>query len=90
MISSGNSYSNLSVQGPAFAYNAIVVGNLDDKNTVNTADDEIESGSCYEESSGTNRPDLVAPGTDITFGVLSDSGTSFAAPYVTATIAQLC
>lgn len=81
---------NYYVEAPAFSYNAIVVGSIDDKNTVNTSDDTLDSDSCYIESSGTNRPDLVAPGSAIAFGEFNETGTSFAAPFVTATIAQLC
>ena len=92
VVTSGN-YSHTSsynLMAPAFSYNAIVVGSIDDKNTVNTADDVLDPESCYIESSGTNRPDLVAPGSAIAFGEFSETGTSFAAPFVTATIAQLC
>lgn len=87
---SGNDGNRHLISSPAFSYNSIVVGNLDDKGTINTNDDVLSTASSYVENNGTNRPDLVAPGTQIRFGELCEDGTSFAAPIVTATIAQLC
>ena len=95
------------------AYNAITVGAIDDQNTTSYTDDEFLGDSSWSESigtqepSGTNKPDLVAPGvniiTDIKITEDNDndgideigndyiaSGTSFAAPHVTAVVAQLC
>lgn len=87
--SAGNNGGNIT--SPGLAYNIITVGNLNDNNSSAQADDEIRSTSSYiEPSNHTNKPDLVAPGTNIATAVDTDSGTSFAAPHVTAIIAQLC
>lgn len=96
--SAGNKdkYGNMQITSPGMAYNIITVGNIDDKNTLATSDDQIASDSRYVENSElTNKPDLVAPGTNISTAVpiineWDDDGTSFAAPHVTAVIAQLC
>ncbi|MBR0447775.1 MAG: S8 family serine peptidase [Clostridia bacterium] len=101
------------ISSPGMAYNAITVGAINDQNTTSYTDDEFLDGSSWNESigtqepSGTNKPDLVAPGvniiTDIRITEDNDndgvneignyyvaSGTSFAAPHVTAVVAQLC
>lgn len=78
--------------------------NTKDSNDDNS-DDSLATFSCYEEAVSsengetlhpTNKPDLVAPGFDINTAAYTGSnvniksGTSFAAPHVTAVIAQLC
>ncbi len=79
------------ITSPGMAYNVITVGAINDNNTANHYDDHIYSDSCYREDSGlTNKPDLMAPGENIATAAGSDSGTSYAAPHVTATVAQLC
>ena len=88
------------VSSPGLSYNAIVVGNLNDNNTLSYEDDNIWDSSNYLERAAngitpTNKPDLVAPGTNINTAVniqLDDqkTGTSYSAPHVTAIIAQLC
>lgn len=88
--SAGNSGSS-GVTSGGMAYNAITVGNIDDKNTLSLQDDTLRSTSSYS----TNilyayKPDLCAPGTNIITSIGSSSGTSFAAPHVAATIALLC
>lgn len=90
---------------PALACNVITVGNVDDNNTLGQSDDALNYSSCYIEHSGNNKPDLVAPGTDIRYGAITYirveiapgivqnspcTGTSFAAPQVTGIVAQLC
>lgn len=91
------------VSHPALAYNVIAVGNLDDKNTTSLVSDVLAATSCYDEikvaSSVTppNKPDLVAPGENISTSSFHNvsgffqpvSGTSFAAPHVTGIVAQL-
>lgn len=80
-----------SVTGPGMAYNIITVGAINDKNTLATGDDEIYSESNFEEDSQlTNKPDLMAPGENITVASKTYTGTSLSAPHVTAVIAQLC
>lgn len=82
---------SLNIISPALAYNVITVGNLDDKNTAAYGDDEIGGKSSYKEQANLiNKPDLVAPGTNINTPYGNISGTSFAAPHVTAVVAQLC
>ena len=93
------------VTSPGLAYNIITVGAINDNNTLQHADDtrcdiETEEGmpvqSSYMEQPGvTNKPDIMAPGTHIYTlayenGISADTGTSFAAPHVTATVAQIC
>lgn len=91
------------ISSPGMAYNSITVGSINDNNTYRHDDDVIASNSCSLEitGNGTNKPDLVAPGANIYTAVPIDyasgltaeqqtSGTSFAAPQVTAIVAQLC
>lgn len=81
------------VTTPALAYNVITVGNLDDNGSSNLLDDVIASSSCYLDganSKNAHKPDIVAPGTDISTPFGQMSGTSFAAPYITGIVAQLC
>ena len=92
---SGN--TGWSVASPGMAYNVLTVGAIDDKNNDDETDDVLCDFSGYHESSDpntgthpTNKPDLVAPGENIATAVGTDSGTSFAAPHVTAVVAQLC
>lgn len=78
------------------AYNVITVGSINDMDDDNEGNDVLSNFSCYEEhyyiaeGPPTNKPDLVAPGENIATAVGTDSGTSFAAPHVTAVVAQLC
>lgn len=93
------------VTSPGLAYNIITVGAINDNNTLQHIDDTwcdimTEEGdlvrSSYMEKPGvTNKPDIMAPGAHIYTlayenGVSADSGTSYAAPHVTAVVAQLC
>lgn len=76
---------------PGMAYNVLTIGALDDKNTGVLDDDDIAVFYSYTESTGlTNKPDLVAPGVNIATAAGSASRTSYAAPHVTAVVAQLC
>ena len=88
---------------PAMAYNAISVGSFNDNNTVDRTGDWISSFSSYVNLSGyAEKPDIIAPGENIGIsnlayywidgdGYVEDvtSGTSFSAPQVTGTLAQL-
>ena len=92
VVSCGNSGTN-GVGSPAMSYNAISVGNLNDNNTVTASDDSIHYTSSHiNQSVLTNlpsKPDLCAPGTNITINSQSVSGTSFSAPHVTGVAALL-
>lgn len=90
------------IESPGTAFNAITVGAYNDNGTVTEdnsliyakqKDDYLENYSKYLEGSPTGdviegppKPNLVAQGNDI----WSSPGTSYAAPQVTAVIAQLC
>lgn len=77
------------IQSPAFAYDGITVGNLNCSNT--TAPYSISDSSAYANSITTaNKPDVVAPGTDVYFpNNETRSGTSYSAPMVAGIAAQL-
>lgn len=80
----------LHTEVPARAENVIAVGNINDNNSSNHLTYTLNSSSKYVDAAGfVNKPDIVAPGTNIStpFGTLS--GTSFSAPHVSATIALL-
>ena len=97
--------TGLGVSSPGMAYNVLTVGAIDDKNNMDESDDVICATSSFDENNSlfvegwvtpTNKPDLVAPGFDINTPINNNapveerSGTSFAAPHVTAVVAQLC
>lgn len=82
------------VTHPGLGYNVLTVGNLNDANTLNRADDSMASCSSWKNPTSTNsdreKPEVAAPGTAIRLPNLSNtfssqSGTSFAAPMVTGT-----
>jgi subtilisin family serine protease len=100
------------ISSPGMAYNVITVGSINDFNTVSVLDDVLSDFSSTEEGDDGgavldrteddgiayhNKPDLVAPGSNIDtgacnypgFGQYDNDGTSFAAPHATGTIAQL-
>ncbi len=96
VIASGNDGVG-TVTTAAMGNNVICVGATDDKNTVTLSDDIIATFTSYVTS--TYKPDLCAPGVNITVQhvnesnqmvTTTESGTSFAAPQVTASIALLC
>lgn len=97
-ISSGN---DRGILNGAMAYNAVTVGNIDDKHTNTMSDDkryyenEIKQSQFSTNPSLAYKPDIMAPGA--TAGIPNDpqngtnhGGTSYSAPIVSAIIAQLC
>ncbi len=99
-ISAGNSGPNNTLfNNPAISYNAITVANVWDHGTADRDDDTIASSSSVgPTASGRRKPDIAAPGSDITapnnnWETSSDfipkSGTSMAAPSVLGIIMDL-
>ena len=84
---SGHPYQNNIVTSPGKAFNSITVGNA--SNTLTESKYTLRNSSLYKEiySSLPNKPDITAFGTDIYMGSYLGSGTSYAAPMVTGTIA---
>jgi len=92
----GNKTGNIT--SPGKALNAITVGNAETKSDYNTALSQpyniAASSSFIQPDYITNKPDIAAPGTAISYIVESgyinyDSGTSYAAPLVAGAVAQL-
>jgi hypothetical protein len=84
------------VWSPALAHGALAVGATDDRDTDTVRDDVLASFSSWiDPQSGHAKPELVAPGADVTTAapgyqaLARASGTSLAAPAVTATAALL-
>ena len=86
------------ITSPGKALNVITVGNADTKSnatTARTAPYNINSSSSFIEANFLpNKPDIVAPGSNISYlrrsnQVATSSGTSYAAPLVAGVVAQL-
>ncbi|HEX3043367.1 MAG TPA: S8 family peptidase [Bacillota bacterium] len=83
------------INTPGINPNAITVGSLDDQQTVEVDDDLIsESSSRGPTIDNSVKPDLLAPGVNITSlraggGYRTLSGTSMATPMVTGAVAQM-
>lgn len=92
--SAGNLLGLLS--SPAKAWNVLTVGATDDKNTKVWHTDTMKPGTGYKDRAGGDheKPEVVAPGVDITTydasnSIFTESGTSFAAPQVAGLAALL-
>ena len=92
----------LQVTNPGMGFNVFAVGNYNDMGTCDDADDAISSDSCYGDPESPHgdrqKPEVAAPGTNITTldwsssstcTTRTGSGTSFAAPHVSGTAANL-
>jgi len=100
-ISAGNHNNGESVvvETPAHAYNIITVGNYNDAtDTIHVVDDNsVDNQSNYANPNvGNEKPELVAPGTDISYTFNGRSvynnyrtGTSFATPHAAAIAADI-
>lgn len=88
------------VLSPGLGYNVITVGNFNDRNTTAWYDDIMGCSSSWRDPISTHidreKPEVSAPGTNIVSTAVSypwirgiGSGTSFAAPMVTATTALM-
>ena len=86
---------------PGMAYNVITVGNLDDKNSLNSdlhtictvPDNESSFSSLGEDADEyfAYKPDLCAPGTYISYnGTDMGIGTSYSTAHVSGAIALMC
>ena len=91
--SSGNGGDNSYITDPGMAYNGITVSSINDNNSFNEPnwnDDSFSNYSSFLEIEGGYKPDLSAPGEDISVaGFLGSNGTSFSAAHVTGVIAQI-
>jgi hypothetical protein len=101
VVAAGNAGTgNGNVITPALAYNVITVGNFDDRGTSSWSGDVMNPSSSWRDPRSSvgdrEKPELAAPGTSITSTTTSSpwignggSGTSFAAPMVTGSVALL-
>lgn len=73
------------------AYNALTVGGYNDNSTTAQGDDSFHNlAYSYREDTGEkNVPEIMAPGVNISYGSNNSHGSSFAAPLVAGSFAQL-
>ena len=98
VVSAGNYRGNNRIQSPGHAHNAITVGNAEtvsDSGYMLAAPYSLHETSAWKDGASlANKPDIVAPGTNI--GVVMTAGevervtgTGFATPIVTGVVAQM-
>lgn len=87
--SAGNDHD--AVTSPGMAYNVITTGGFFNQGTTDQSDDVVFRNSNYYKGSGCFKPDFIAAQSYVyNEGELGETtGTSFAAPFVTGTIALL-
>jgi hypothetical protein len=87
-IAAGNTAGNIT--SPAKAFNVIAVGNVNDQNTASWSDDDMWWESAFfNPNTGVEKPEVVAPGTDIDTVAGTRTGTSMSAPQVAGLAALL-
>ncbi|PWK13142.1 S8 family peptidase [Tumebacillus permanentifrigoris] len=96
VVAAGGNDPGQTTPSPAIAYNVVGVGAIDDQADNNQWNDVWYSSGTYKNVSGApNKPDIAAPGVNISStnrdgGFYSGwSGTSFAAPHVVGVIGQM-
>jgi hypothetical protein len=96
IVAAGGNDPGQTTPSPAIAYNVVGVGAIDDQSDNNQWNDVWYSSGTYKNVAGApNKPDLAAPGVNITStnrdgGFYSGwSGTSFASPHVVGVIGQM-
>lgn len=87
--SAGNERS--AVSAPGMAYNVITTGGFYNQGTTDQSDDVMYINSNYYKGNGCFKPDFIAAQSCVDSDMLNmnQKGTSFAAPFVTGTIALL-